>query len=307
MLKILKREDGVTLVALVVTVIVIIILAAVTINIFIGDNGIIIRAQEGAQNYKISEIEEQESINDLGLYINQQSGEGFTESDYIQDGLVVLYDGENNTGNGHSGVASIWKNLAQEGNDGILIDFDFNVTSGWTDNSLILDGINDWVRMTKINLNNVTIEIVLRNKSIDFDKKQIYIGNLESGGCVVQKDFGDTFQAAYYIGGTYKLINSEPLEVNKTYYLSSGYMNTEQFLKVNKDIYKTNFTGLYTHPQNNTVFALGVNPSATNAGNADYEGLANIEIFSVRIYNRYLTEEELSQNYMVDKIRFNII
>ena len=48
--------------------------------------------------------------------------------DYIQDGLVVLYDGENNTGEGHSNNVNKWKNIAsnKEENDGRLINVNYN-------------------------------------------------------------------------------------------------------------------------------------------------------------------------------------
>ncbi len=50
-----KLEKGITLVALVITIVVIIILAMITINFLFGENGLIIKAQEAK---KMSEIEE---------------------------------------------------------------------------------------------------------------------------------------------------------------------------------------------------------------------------------------------------------
>ena len=41
-----KNEKGITLVALVVTIIILLILASVSINLTLGDNGIIIKAKE---------------------------------------------------------------------------------------------------------------------------------------------------------------------------------------------------------------------------------------------------------------------
>ena len=43
----LKSKKGITLVALVVTIVVLLILAGVSINLVLGDNGIISKAQEG--------------------------------------------------------------------------------------------------------------------------------------------------------------------------------------------------------------------------------------------------------------------
>ena len=52
---------------------------------------------------------------------------------------------------------------------------------------------------------------------------------------------------------------------------------------------------------------LGVNASGENYDNMESsEAFNNFEVYSVRIYNRALTDEEISQNYNVDKERFGI-
>ncbi len=49
---------GITLIALVITIIVLLILAGITINLTVGQNGILNRAQEAGKNYKESEVRE---------------------------------------------------------------------------------------------------------------------------------------------------------------------------------------------------------------------------------------------------------
>ena len=65
MRKELKEERGVTLVALVITVIVLIILAWTTLGTLVGDNGIITKAQEASQNMENASREEDELIQNL--------------------------------------------------------------------------------------------------------------------------------------------------------------------------------------------------------------------------------------------------
>lgn len=60
-----KNQEGITLIALIITVIVMIILAFVTTNMFIGDNGIFRKTEEGAEIYKNSANNEAESLNNL--------------------------------------------------------------------------------------------------------------------------------------------------------------------------------------------------------------------------------------------------
>ena len=71
----LKNERGITLIALVITIIVLLILAGVTINLTLGDNGIFKVAEQAARNYK--EAEEKE----LGL-LDQFSVELGTNFEY---------------------------------------------------------------------------------------------------------------------------------------------------------------------------------------------------------------------------------
>lgn len=61
----LKVQNGITLVALVITIIVLIILAGVSISIVLGDNGIATKARMGAQNYQNAAKEEMGLINTL--------------------------------------------------------------------------------------------------------------------------------------------------------------------------------------------------------------------------------------------------
>ena len=63
-------SKGITLVALVVTIIVLLILAGVTITILMGDNGIITKAQQAAEGTNIAAEGELQGMNDLGDKMN---------------------------------------------------------------------------------------------------------------------------------------------------------------------------------------------------------------------------------------------
>ena len=59
------KEHGVTLVALVVTIIIMLILAGVVLNIAIGDNGLIGKAKQAVEEYGKAKNEEEERLRDL--------------------------------------------------------------------------------------------------------------------------------------------------------------------------------------------------------------------------------------------------
>ena len=61
----IKNNKGITLVAVVVTVVILIILAGISINLLLGDNGIITIAKKAKENIELAKIEEEKSLNEL--------------------------------------------------------------------------------------------------------------------------------------------------------------------------------------------------------------------------------------------------
>ena len=94
-----RKEKGITLVALVVTIIVLIILAGVTLNIVLDQNGIINKAQQATEDYDTAQREEQELLGVVEDYIEYAGKtapipEGYTKSqitteDDVAEGLVI--------------------------------------------------------------------------------------------------------------------------------------------------------------------------------------------------------------------------
>ena len=76
----MKSQKGVTLVALVVTIIVLIILAGISINFILGDNGLITIAKKARENTELAKTEEETHLNELytQLESNEISSSGNT-------------------------------------------------------------------------------------------------------------------------------------------------------------------------------------------------------------------------------------
>ena len=77
----LTNRKGITLIALVITIIVLLILAGVTISALSGDNGILTKAQEASENTKQANVEEKVKL--------------AVQASYIEDGKINL-EGLNN-------------------------------------------------------------------------------------------------------------------------------------------------------------------------------------------------------------------
>ena len=89
-----KNEKGITLVALVVTIIILLILASVSINLTLGDNGIIIKAKEAKRKSQEGYINEEfamnliqneikNNINSIDSNPGKLEGSGTKENPYV--------------------------------------------------------------------------------------------------------------------------------------------------------------------------------------------------------------------------------
>lgn len=65
-----KQERGITLVALVVTIVVLLILAGVSISMVLGQNGIVTKAQDAKRNFTTAANEELTGMNSAIDWMN---------------------------------------------------------------------------------------------------------------------------------------------------------------------------------------------------------------------------------------------
>ena len=95
----MKNKRGITLVALVVTILVLLILAGITINAIFGDNGIINNAKQAKINEEIAS--EQEAIGQAAAAITKQrygiGEESFQDAldNQLGEGKAIVYEEEN--------------------------------------------------------------------------------------------------------------------------------------------------------------------------------------------------------------------
>lgn len=68
----MKKDRGITLIALVITIIVLIILAGVSINLVLGENGILVKAKQGKEEYAQASAKEKLELVLLDLQSKKQ-------------------------------------------------------------------------------------------------------------------------------------------------------------------------------------------------------------------------------------------
>lgn len=82
-MKCTKQEKAITLIALVITIILLLILAGVVVNLTLGEHGIINRTQESSLAYKEQEAREKLELVLLDLQADKVTYEKYDENDYI--------------------------------------------------------------------------------------------------------------------------------------------------------------------------------------------------------------------------------
>ena len=63
----IKKKQGITLIALVITIVILLILAAVSIYMLLGDNGLITKAQQASEQMQIASGKEEIDLQVLDL------------------------------------------------------------------------------------------------------------------------------------------------------------------------------------------------------------------------------------------------
>jgi len=90
----MKKQNAITLVSLVVTIIVLIILAGVSISLILGDNGIVYKTRFAKENMQVAANEEQASLANLEVAIGEETN-GTTTAPEEQAKVGELVTGKN--------------------------------------------------------------------------------------------------------------------------------------------------------------------------------------------------------------------
>ena len=123
-----KGEKAITLIALVVTIVIILILAGVTINMLLGENGIIKQATNAKEKTELPGLKEQVELEVLALNMNQND---FTSSEVI-DKLVesgILESDRKTFTNNSNYTLSTNGDILHNGNTIETVELTKNITS----------------------------------------------------------------------------------------------------------------------------------------------------------------------------------
>lgn len=266
------------------------------------------------------------SKNEIMKKVDSMEMESSEVHNYTTNGLVIHYDGIQNTRSGtHNASATRWENLVSPSHDGVLNGF---TTNSWVEGKgLSFDGIDDFVNMGLFDTVNpgVTLEIVVKYPNI----KNTYslISNYDNGGYALEHQYDlpliDSDDNIYqdhsgYGNNALTLYNqttstlntlASPYEskANQLYTITSVIDNEGKkiYLYENGEQYSVVMSSLnLAPPQNNTKLAIGARLTGDTPVSALPQFL-NGTVYSVRVYDRPLSNLEVYKNHSVDQKRFS--
>ena len=83
-----EEKEGITLIALVITIVILLILAGLTLNLTLGDGALADKAKDAVKNYQLAQEQEEELIEDLDLQITQTE-EGYNELEGVNEPVLT--------------------------------------------------------------------------------------------------------------------------------------------------------------------------------------------------------------------------
>ena len=242
----------------------------------------------------------------------------YTVDDYIKDGLFAFYDGIENTSSGHGLPTDTWYNKALDLNPSIATTAQSTLTgfnaSSWTnDNGLLFDGVDDVVDTGYLQEElgqQITFSFTVYTTSKS--RYRGYLGYHAANplwfGIVIQ--IGDTngLSAIYYGDGTNCYIDISKSEVdskiinkkaNITFVIDAG--NRIQVYFNDRKMGETTCSNKL-EPYPNANFMIGRVYPTNDGANRYFEGT----MYNFMVYKKALTEDEIKQNYRVNKQRYNL-
>jgi hypothetical protein len=222
----------------------------------------------------------------------------------VEDGLVLSLDAANSKS--YPGSGTVWSDLSGNGNTGTLVN---GVGySGSNLGSLIFDGVNDYVLLTSTNLrfggsNSYTFDFFIKVPHSTVNQTLFSNGNLATPGNGIwffKRRSGLDNKLTFHGYSTNPRIDL----------LSTNIIPNNDFCSVSLTFNGTDSYSVYINGQlENSITTNSITAATGNSFIGSTNGTGNFfsgNIYSVKIYNRALTAQEIQQNFNALRGRFGI-
>ena len=215
-----------------------------------------------------------------------------TASDYVQEGLIGLFDGEENVGWGvHESNPSQWANLI----DGKIINLNSGVIFGdkfaTTDDTFSAKSFGEaFSGRSQYRFEYITSEICFETES---SERQFILIDMYRRSCmgVWDTNIGVGYWRAVGFG---RSTIGEVISATSIYNTTTDNIPSYQYVDGQfKELVNVNFSQPLS-----TAFSIGGSP---------YDRAFSGKLYCVRMYDRPLSEEEIIHNYTIDKYRFGTL
>jgi hypothetical protein len=239
----------------------------------------------------------------------KSSGGGVITPSIITNGLILNLDASNSAS--YPGTGTTWTDLSPNGNNGTLTNgVGYTSANG---GALTFDGVNDYINMgnnTAYNLTNISVSTWVRLTTGTPDYSPIISRYSSIGGTNFQGWFiyYDKPSSKFYVDGRESSLSYLSLGSNNTYSLNNWYnvmwtkSGSSWSLYINGVLDRTltlgNGTTAFLFNNMQIGGSIGWGPGDKYYGKQD--------IPTVNMYNRALSQGEVTQNYNTLKTRFGL-
>lgn len=220
----------------------------------------------------------------------------YTAKDYVQDGLVAMWDGVENAGWGvHDPSATVWKDLSGNGND---LTQTGTVNTTWENDACVFDkkrsmGMSSFpVAKDAVLSKNWTLEVVFSITSTDNINGSLFgLGYSGSRVLWVYANATTTIISALYQNTIGIPVGKNTL--NQTNHIA---ITGDGRVYVNGEFYSQRISS--TNEPDSTILNIGCLPL--------FKDYMIGKINAIRFGGENLTAEEIAYNYNIDKARFGL-
>lgn len=225
----------------------------------------------------------------------------------LPESTRVQFDGlwNNSASQGQDASTYTWSDLSGHDNNGNLQRFNASATSGWNDNGLVFDGIDDIVVFPgTINPTEYTMEFYLC-----FNKQN-------ENSVTPRLNAEGTEYPAYYLrrsnnSWTVGLYGHNCVQWDSDLYIDDDGKTLVQLDMVYKDktltLYKNGTNdglNIFSYTSENIVDAIPIPEASLGNRIVDNTRTTAAIYYSYILYDKALTQEEIQQNYKVNKSRY---
>ena len=325
-----KERKGITLIALVITIVIMLILAGISINLVVGQNGIISRAKEAkAKSEKQSIIEEIKfeiataEIDNSENILKEEVESILIKYGKIEDDVLVTNKGKYMIP--ISEIYENWSNVIRDSNN--LVDITMLQYGKRVVNNVVNDD-NNFVSTSQIEIIPGKTYISSRNiQNINYynNEKEFISQENGVGGTYISKGWKVPENASYMIvsfnySSQYSKSSFESglwiseYEKDKVFFEKHGKVNTSESVPNNFDTNKIFYDTLYNNSTGQLLCSSEYNFTLLKLklNNSFYiEGLSNVTLFyfdeELKLINSDLNINNSYQYYMANTSKYNNI